>query len=175
MGEIKMNLIIRKARKGDAKYVAEIFNDGLKTGFYKYTGSNCLRDKKKINEMDKQYSKENKHFCFFVAIDQETKKIVGSAGFQGRETGRLSHRVELGWGVNSEYAKKGIATRLVNELIKEAKKRGFKRVEAEACVENLSSVKLAKKTGFKIEGKRKLGMRLDNGQYVDTYLFGRTL
>ena len=152
-----MKIIIRKAKKGDAKGVVYNINEGLKTGFYKYTGNNHLRNKVKIKKMDKQYSQKNKHFCFVVAVDQETGKIVGSAAFNGREKGRLNHRVEFGWGVNSKYAKKGIATQLVLRLIEEAKKRGFKRVEAEACVENLSSIKLAKKTGFKIEGKRKFG------------------
>ena len=59
--------------------------------------------------------------------------------------------------------------------MKEAKRKGFRRIEAEAAVENAGSVKLAKKCGLKIEGRKKAGLLLDDGRYVDTYIFGKIL
>jgi RimJ/RimL family protein N-acetyltransferase len=69
----------------------------------------------------------------------------------------------------------GIATKLVEATLKEAQRRGFTRAEAEAAVKNTASVKLAVRCGFKIEGKRKNGLLLDDGKYADTYLFGKIL
>lgn len=56
-----------------------------------------------------------------------------------------------------------------------AKAQGYKRIEAEAALENVSSVRLAKKFRFKVEGKRKAGLLLDDGRYVDTYIFSKML
>jgi ribosomal-protein-alanine N-acetyltransferase len=168
-------IIIRKARKGDEKGIAESFNEGFKRGFNNYTGSNKPFDKKKIRKIEKSIREKKKNEFSYVAVDSETRKIVGSSIFFGRGKGRTRHRGEIGWGVHPDYMEKSIATRLVNEILKEAKRKGFKRAEAEAAVVNIGSVKLAKKTGFKIEGRRKAGLLLDNGKYADTWLFGKIL
>ena len=74
-----------------------------------------------------------------------------------------------------DYARRGIATKLLRATIREAKRKGYKRLEAEAAVENVPSVKSAKKFGFKVEGRRKAGLISDNGRYVDTYIFSKAL
>lgn len=174
-GGKKMKIIIRKAKVGDEKGIAENFKRGLESGFYYYTGSNKPFDRKKIAKMRKSFAKPERSEFSVVAVDKKTGKIVGSAMFSGKKEGRLSHRVEFGWGVHPDYAGKGIGTKMVKFLLKEARKRGFKRVQAEAAVKNVSSIKLAKKCGFRIEGKRKAGLRCDNGEYIDTYILGKVL
>lgn len=154
---------IRKAKRGDGKGIAKSFNKGIKRGFNKYTGSNYFFDLKKIKKMEKEFSENSKYNSSFVAIDNG--KIVGSCHFQGKEKGRTRHRVNCGWVVHPDYARKGIGTKIMIELLKEAKKRGFKKAEAESAVENKASIKLAKK----------VGLLLDNGKYVDTYIFGKIL
>lgn len=54
-----------------------------------------------------------------------------------------------------------------------AKKKGFKRAEAEMAIKNKSSWKLAKKCGFKIEGIKKKALLTDDGRYIDTYVVGK--
>jgi putative acetyltransferase len=170
-----MKIIIRKAKKGDGKGIAESFNEGLKRGFNAYTGNNQLMDRKKINKMEKQFKENSTHEFSYVAIDKDTGKIIGSAVLFGKNKGRVKHRAEVGWGVHPDYAGRGIATKMTSALIKEAKHLGFKRLEAEAAVKNIASVKLAKKLGFKIEGRKKCGLLLDNSKCVDTYMFGKIL
>jgi len=53
--------------------------------------------------------------------------------------------------------------------------QGFKRAEAEIAVPNKASVKIAQKTGFKIEGRKEKSFLLDNGKYVDGYIVGKVL
>ena len=69
----------------------------------------------------------------------------------------------------------GIGTKLLKAVLLQAKKRGFKKAQAEAAVANIASFKIAKKCGFKVEGRIKKGLLLDNGKYVDSYLFGKVL
>ena len=77
--------------------------------------------------------------------------------------------------MDPDYARKGIATKIVREAIYEAEKRNIKRLEAEVATENIPSIKLARKFNFKIEGRRKKGILLDDGRYIDTYIFGKIL
>jgi len=170
-----MDIIIRKAKKGDGKGWAEMWNEGIKRKFYIYNGGNSLRTRKDIFKSNKKYNNQKGHEFTLFAIDRNNGKIVGSSNCFGKEKGRTRHRVELGWMVHPDYSGKGIATRLVKEVILEAKKRGIKKIGAEAAIENVASVKLAKKCGFKIEGRLKKGILLDSGRYVDTYIFGLTL
>jgi len=168
-------IAIRKARKGDGKGITESFNDGLKRGFNIYTARNQPFDKKKIKEIEKDIKEKSKCRFSYIAFDKSSGKIAGSASLYGKGSGRVSHRAELGWWVHPDYAGKGIATKLVSALIKEAKRLGFKRLEAEVAVKNIPSIKLAKKMGFKVEGRKKCGLKLDNGKYVDTLIFGKII
>ena len=170
-----MKILIRQARKGDAKGIVEFRNDSLRKGFGNYTGTNRLLGAKDIKRYDEGYTKKKKSDIILVAVDKGKNRIIGVSGFQAKEKGRTRHRGEIGWMVHQEYMGKGIGTMLVKALLKEAKKRGFKRVEAEVAVVNTASLRLAKKCGLKIEGRRKSGLLLDNGKYVDTYLFGKIL
>ncbi len=167
-------IIIRKARKGDVRGIARMFNENLRNKFFSCTGTNKLFTKKKINKWERGFADNGRGRCTFVAVDAEKCRIAGHSGFHAGK-GRTRHRIDLGWMVHKDYAGQGIATRMVSALLTEAKKRGFKKAEAEAAVVNVSSVKLAKKLGFKIEGKKERSLLLDNGKYVDTYIFGKIL
>ncbi len=166
---------IRRAKVGDEKGIAEVRREGLKRKNWLYTGGNIPSSKEKIKKMREDFSSKSSDSFFFVAIDEKTNKVVGSAMASFKLKGRLRHRVDVGWGVHPDYQKKGIGTQLLKELLKFCKKKGFKRAEAEAAIENKGSVKLAKKIGFKIEGIKKKALLMDNGRCVDTYIFGKIL
>jgi len=166
---------IRLAKKGDAKGVIAYRNELMKKGFGKYLSRNWILGANDTRRYGRTYAAGKKNELIFVAVDKRTGKIVGNCSFFAEDRGRTRHRGKLGWAVSPTYFKKGIATKLVNATLKEAKRRGFTRAEAEAAVKNVASVRLAKKCGFKIEGRRKNGLLLDDGGYADTYLFGKIL
>jgi RimJ/RimL family protein N-acetyltransferase len=170
-----MTILIRKAKPGDEIGIAKMKKEGFKRKNWNYTGSNDLPDKKKLEKMRKSFSDKKAESFSFVAIDTKQHKIIGSISSSFRKKGRLRHRIDMGWGVHPDYQGKGIGTKLLRESLKFAKQKGFKRAEAEAATENIASVKIAKKCGFKIDGKREKGLLLDNGKYVDTYIFGKIL
>lgn len=168
-------VVIRLARKSDAKDVIAYRNEVLKRGFGKYLGSNWILGANDARRYGRGYAAGKRNEFVLVAVDKRKHRVVGNCGFFAKERGRIRHRGNMGWTVNPDYLKRGIATRLVKATLKEAKRRGFTRAEAEAAVKNVASVRLAKKCGFKMEGRRKNGLLLDNGKYVDTYLFGKIL
>jgi len=169
-----MEVSIRMARKGDAKGVVAFWNEALNSGHLKYTGNNRRRGKADIKKFDESYSKRNRGSFSFLALSGEGK-IIGVSSFDSGRYGRTRHLGGMGWSVHQSYTRKGIGTMLLRAVLEEAKRRGFKRAEAEAAVENIASVRLAKRLGFRIEGRKKAGLVLENGRYVDTYIFGKIL
>lgn len=167
-------IIIRKGKLEDSKGIIEMMNEGLKRKNWIYTGSNEVT-KDKLKKLRDSFKSKNPDSYAFVAIDKKTNKLVGWMGIYFKKKGRLRHRIEMGWGIHPDYQGKGIATRLMNETLKFAKKKGFKRAEAEMAIKNIGSWKLAQKCGFKIEGIKKKALLTDDGKYIDTYIVGKLL
>ncbi len=169
--EVNSDIIIRKGTLKDAEGIINLFKEGLNSNWV-YTGSNEVT-KEKIRKIKKNLKSKNPDSYSFVAINKN--KVIGSTNFSFRKKGRLRHRAGLGWGVHSDYQRKGIGTKLLKTTLKFAKKKGFKRVEAEVAVKNIGSLKLAKKCGLKLEGRKKKALLTDKGRYIDTYILGKIL
>jgi RimJ/RimL family protein N-acetyltransferase len=166
-------IIIRKAKPGDEKGIAELAREGLRRKNFLYTGNNQPFSKERIERMKKALSSRNPDSYSFVAIDSSNNQLAGSVIFSFKKKGRLEHRVDLGWAVHPDYQGRGIGSRLLRTALSYAKERGFKRAEAEVAIENVASVKLAKTLGFRIEGIKKKALLTDDGRYIDTYVLGR--
>ncbi|MFW6027126.1 MAG: GNAT family N-acetyltransferase, partial [Candidatus Woesearchaeota archaeon] len=106
---------------------------------------------------------------------KKINKVVGNSAYIFSKKGRLKHRVDFGWSVHPDYQGNGIATKLVNLALDDAKKKGFKRAEAEFAVENIASYKLVLKCGFEIEGTKKKAILTDDNRLIDTYIVGKML
>jgi len=170
---MKNSIIIRKAKAGDENGIGEMVKEGLARKIFIYTGRNKY-DPKKIKKMRKQILSQ-KGEINIVAVDKEKNKVVGHVHGTYKTSGRIRHRIDFGWQVHPDYQGRGIGTRLLESVLKEAKKRGLKKALAETVVLNKPSIRIAKKCGFKIEGKIKNGLLMDNGKFVDTYILGRLL
>jgi len=170
---MKTNIIIRKAKKGDAKKIATLIKEGLKANNFLYIGKNKPLNKEKIKKIDNAFGKKGSFY--FVAIDKTKDKLVGSINCSYKTEGRLRHRGDCGWSINPDYQKMGIGTMLLKEIIKEAKKEKLKRLEAEMAIKNKGSWKLAQKCGFKIEGTKKKALITDDNKLIDTYIVGKLL
>lgn len=167
-----MTVSIRRARRGDAKAFVDSWNESFRKGHLEFTGTR-QRTREDVKRIDKRYSANKRNQFTFVAVGNN--KIIGHCAFSANARGRTSHRGELAWYVHHDYVGKGIATTLLDAVLREARSRGFKRAEAEIAVENIASIRLAKRFGFGVEGRRKSGLALDNGRYADTFIFGKIL
>lgn len=170
-----MDISVRKAVPGDGKAIMECMNESCdnncKECVNRYACNNKFFLIASPDLIDKKLSLKNGETM--IALDG--KKVVGVSIYTVHKFSKMQHRAECGWFVRQSYMNNGVATRLVEVLIKEAKKNKLKRLDAEASVNNKASLRVAEKLGFKIEGRREKGLLLDDGRYEDVYILGKLL
>ncbi len=163
---------IRRAKPSDAKCIVEMMSSGLKRGMWKYTGTDKIR-KDRVEKTKANYL--SGLVRGFIALDTQKDIVVGSCTYHFKKRGRLRHKIEVGWGMHPDYEGQGIATKLLTAALADAKKRKFIKAEAEIAVPNKGSLRLAQKCGFLVEGRKKKGLLLDTGKYVDLWVVGKIL
>jgi ribosomal-protein-alanine N-acetyltransferase len=84
-----------------------------------------------------------------------TRRIIGTCGFHSppEPTGR----VEVGYSVQAEYRRRGIATEVVHALFDWAHANGVDRFRASVAPDNLASLAIVKRLGF-----RQVGVQVDD-------------
>jgi len=80
-------------------------------------------------------------------IEPLSNVMVGDAGFKGRPD--ALGRVEIGYGVAPDQRGKGYATEATNALVAWAGEQGVRIVTAECLEDNVASVRVLEKTGFR--------------------------
>jgi RimJ/RimL family protein N-acetyltransferase len=97
-------------------------------------------------------------------------EVAGSIGLNRYDA--LWRSSNLGYWVRSDLAGQGIATEAGTAVVPFAFDRvGLNRLELVADVDNLPSLRVAEKLGFRFEGTKREGAFVD-GRGVDTHLFG---
>lgn len=83
----------------------------------------------------------------WIAIDNETKKIVSEICFKGIPN--TNQEVEIGYETYAEFRGKGYMTEVISELISWAKNQPeIKTIFAQTTNENLASILVLKKNNF---------------------------
>lgn len=77
-------------------------------------------------------------------------------------------------GVLQSFSGQGIGTKLFKELEKWAGEGQLHRLELTVMVHNERAIRLYKRVGFEIEGRKKHSL-LVNGSYVDEYYMSKLL
>jgi len=98
-------------------------------------------------------------------------RLIGGLGFYFWE--RVYYKTELGYSVARPYWRRGIATEAVRALTQ----FGFEtlhlhRINVDTRMDNIASVRLMQKLGFRHEGVRRECIRNDDGSYQSWGLFG---
>jgi len=109
---------------------------------------------------------------FLVAEHQG--EIVGMITLAGSWKRKILHKAELGISVRKPYWGKGIGSMLMNEALRIAKEKGFKKIQLEVMANNERAIRLYEKFGFEIEGRKKKAILLDD-EYVDLLVMGKWL
>lgn len=99
------------------------------------------------------------------------KKIVGIVGIYNISI--IDSKAEIGYVMNKNYMKEGIMTKALLKIIKYLiKDININRIEANVYKENLASIGLCEKIGFKKEGLRiKYMFNKFTNIYMDSYIF----
>ncbi len=109
---------------------------------------------------------------FLVA--EYNNQIIGMITLSGSSRRRIMHKGELGISVRKQFWGKGIGSSLMEECLKIAKQKGFKKIQLEVMSNNNRAMALYKKFGFEVEGVKKKAVFIDN-EYVDLVVMGKWL
>ncbi len=164
--EIKIE--IRKATPKDANAVASFFRQNLP--YFPYVGRKEYPKSKKKRFID-AIKKKEAIFCLAFAEN----RVIGVCSFFHKKRGRIRIRGDAGITISPQWQGKGVGTKLLKALIKEARKKGLRKLEAEVICKNKPSVALFKKVGFKLEGKKRKTFITDDRKIIDTYVMGLVL
>jgi phosphinothricin acetyltransferase len=75
--------------------------------------------------------------------------------------------------VDPAVARRGIGSRLLSELIEASEHAGFWTLEAGVFPENIASIKLHKRLGFRLVGMRRHIGQMPDGRWRDELLYER--
>ncbi len=109
-----------------------------------------------------------------IFVVEINKQLVGYLSATGGSFSRNRHTVYIVIGILQSITGKGIGKRLFIELEKWADEQKIYRLELTVMVHNERAIKLYKKMGFEIEGKKKHSLLL-NGSYIDEYYMAKLL
>lgn len=138
--------------------------------------NSLVREEAPINRVDEVSRSEEVEFLttrlssiekgkVLQLVAENEGRIVGNAEVI-KLSGRESHVGKLGISVRSGYRRIGIATKLVESLLREARKHRLKIILLAVFEPNLPARTLYRKLGFKEIGRTPRGV-LWEGKYVD--------
>ncbi|MFO0897359.1 MAG: GNAT family N-acetyltransferase [Pirellulales bacterium] len=102
-----------------------------------------------------------------VALDGD--QLIGWCDIRRSRTEGFAHGGTLGMGVAAGYRGQGIGKRLLAAALEQARARGLERVQLDVFTSNKAAVALYRAFGFREEGRRVRGRKLD-GAYDDVLL-----
>jgi ribosomal protein S18 acetylase RimI-like enzyme len=165
---------IREARPSDAKallrYVQDLFEEPdidipLSPGEFILT----RYEEERVLE---QYA-ESDNSVFLLAL--ETSRIVGALTCEGSTHEALRHGVTLGISVRRDRRGRGIGDALMTKALEWAVETGVvRRIELHVYARNETAIRLYRKHGFEIEGRRRRIVYRD-GEFLDDLIMARLL
>lgn len=146
----------------DWEAVASIYAEGIATGLATF--------EKQVPTFE-VWDKAHLKWCRIVAVDKNI--ILGWAALSP-VSGRCVYGgvAEVSVYVGQAYNRKGVGKVLMKELISQSEKNGFWTLQSGVFPENVGSIALHKKVGFRYIGTRERVGQLD-GIWKDNLLFER--
>lgn len=147
-------LVLRKPRKSDANDLVEGL-DNLKVS--KWVSSVPYPYKKKDAMWFINDCKKKGNYAFSIELKSE-RKVVGGIGLHGYK--EFDGIAEIGFWVNEKYWRQGIVKEAAIALIDFGfKKLKLRRIVQKAYTRNKASNSVAKKFGYKFEGKERKSVK----------------
>lgn len=157
------NYSLRKMLPVDEIRVLEIFKQGIEAGI-----STFETDIPSKQAWDSKYY----HDCRWI-IENENDFIMGWGAL--KSVGQVDWAkgvAEVSIYIDSEFQSKGFGTILLERIVIDSEKKGFWMLQSGVFPENIASLKLHQKLGFRVVGTReKIGQL--NGEWKDIVLLER--
>ncbi|MBC6002967.1 GNAT family N-acetyltransferase [Paeniclostridium sp. NSJ-45] len=145
------NYIIRSINENDYKDIYSIYGD---PEVMKYDMNNLLKslDDAKNNIKIIHRAILNKWFIRLAIIDKYTNEFIGTIALHHFEFDK--NKVQIGYNLKKNYWGKGIMSDVLKSTIDYLHlNSSLKEIEASIYTENIASLKLAKKLGFKLNNR----------------------
>jgi len=158
-----MNYKVDVMREADWNRVAEIYAEGIKTKIATFQSTVPTWE-----EWNKEHCEDSR----LVARADDT--ILGWAALSP-VSGRCVYAgvAEVSIYVDKQYQGQRVGTVLLEELIKRSEKSGYWTLQSGIIKENVFSLNLHKKCGFREIGYREKLGQMDNGKWHDVVLVER--
>ena len=154
---------IREMIRTDWPEVAQIYDDGIRTGFA--TFETTVPD---YESWDSSHIKA----CRLVA--EKENQILGWAALSPVSSRCVYGGVaEVSVYIAKDARGKGVGKALIQNLIEESEKAGYWTIQSGIFPENIASIKLHEKAGFRYLGKRERVGKTKDGIWKDNLLFER--
>jgi L-amino acid N-acyltransferase YncA len=159
---------VRAASDDDLEQIRRIYNQGVED-----RTSTLETDIKSVEDIARWWAEHQPPYSVLVATDSQN--VTGWASLN-----RFSHRcahaaiADLSVYVARDRRGTGVGSALLQELVKEAREKGFRKIVLHALDSNDNGKRLYRKGGFAEVGVFKEHGRL-NGEYVDVIAMERLL
>ena len=122
-----------------------------------------------IDEIRQAYARQSAvHWAVALA---ETGRVIGLFGLGAWE--RYHRRAEVGYDLAADYWGRGLATEALAAILSFGfQEMQLNRVEAQTIVDNLASVRLLLRLGFRQEGVRREYSWEEDGAFHDSAIYG---
>ncbi len=160
-----MDLIIREMLDIDWNRVSKIYRDGINTNIATFQ-----QDTPTYDEWNKSHLKEFRYVCIaennivgWVALSQVSSRKV------------YSGVVELTIYIDEKFRNLKVGTKLLKYLISNLDNKKIWTIQSSIIQENIASIRLHEKCGFRMVGYREKIARDKNGLWRNTVLMERKL
>lgn len=164
-----MDINIRPVKAEDAVFINEMrIMDGVMENILSTFSERKANAENFLNSIT-----QDDHILVAEVEEGSMNKVAGIIGLHVNTFPRLRHSGTIGIMVHTGYQDRGIGTALFARIIDLADNwLMLKRLELDVFVDNERAIKLYKKFGFEIEGRKKYAI-VRNGRYDDTYVMAR--
>lgn len=97
--------------------------------------------------------------------------IIGNLSFNAGRRPRIAHLGEFGITVAKSWWGRGVATRLIGELLDWSRQNGIRKINLRVRADNEAAIALYRKMGFVTEGRIARDLRV-KGEFLDTLMMG---
>jgi L-amino acid N-acyltransferase len=161
---LSISITLREARPDDLEQLLAIYNDAV-------LNTAATFDLKPVTFEARAnwLSEHDMHYPLLTAVVGGSVAGYCSLSPYAKKAGYLK-TVELSVYVGKRYRRKGIATALMEEIIRRAKRLGYHAIVSSISGSNYESIELHRKLGFTFRGQLKhVGLKF--GQWQDVSLY----
>ncbi len=158
-----MEYKIDQMKQSDWKQVANIYLDGIKTGVATFQ-----------TEVPTWQEWNNSHISSCRLVVRLGDSVLGWGALSATSSRCVYAGVaEVSIYIGEKYKGQGIGGILLKELVKESEEKGFWTLQSGIIRENVCSIALHKKCGFREVGIRERISKMDNKDWLDVVLMER--